>query len=726
MSEAQAPGKRKIAVLGGGCGSMSAVWALTELPGWQDRFDITVYQVGWRLGGKCASGRNASAGQRIEEHGLHVWAGFYENGFKLMQQSYAALPPEPDNPIQSWQDAFRKHSAVMLQESIGGRWIDWPMTFPENDAVPGTGGELPTAWQYVKLVIDWMLERLEASKVVDAPPPGASASPPLAEQVAAVLPPGGPATEPVGLWQRLFPGRDPQAGPPSLTGFSPHDILRAAKHFASALEHDVAGHFADDHRDLLVLVDEAMHRFDERAEADLDDDMRRLGIVLNLAHATIKGMIVDGVLFFGFQSIDGVEWRDWMRRHGAKDTTIDSAVVRGIYDYVFGFFKGRAAFPQIEAGTALHGGMRLFFTYKGALFWEMQAGMGDIVFAPLYRALVARGVHFRFFSKVTNLRLSVDGRRVERIELLRQARPKTLDYDPLVKVGGIRAWPSEPLYDQLVEGDDLRHGSINLESAWTTWTGEPVALAAGTDFDDVLLGLSIAAARDVCGDLVATGGRFASMMSEVQTVQTAALQLWFAGDAASIGADPVPRIGSAYAEVLNTWSDMSFLLPREQWPAGAGPGYLVYLCGEFPDPEEVAPFSDPTFPAREMERFRQAAIAWLTENAAHLWSKTGSSSGPRFAWELLFDSQNRSGPDRLLSQYLRVNIDPTERYVASFPGTSRYRLRAGDSGFSNLYLAGDWVRTSINAGCVEAAVMAGMDAAAAISGIPIPVVGGLA
>ena len=188
----------------------------------------------------------------------------------------------------------------------------------------------------------------------------------------------------------------------------------------------------------------------------------------------------------------------------------------------------------------------------------------DIVFAPLYRALLARGVRFRFFAKVTNLRLSADGRRVERIELLRQASPKSGDYQPLVKVEGIPSWPSEPLYDQLVEGEQLRKAGVNLESAWTTWTGEPLALAAGADFDDVLLGLSIAAAQDVCGDLAAAGGRFARMLSEIQTVQTAALQLWFPGDAASIGADPVPRIGSAYADVLNTWSDMTFLLPREQ------------------------------------------------------------------------------------------------------------------------------------------------------------------
>jgi len=63
--------------------------------------------------------------------------------------------------------------------------------------------------------------------------------------------------------------------------------------------------------------------------------------------------------------------------------------------------------------------------------------------------------------------------------------------------------------------------------------------------------------------------------------------------------------------------------------------------------------------------------------------------------------------------------------VLSLPGTSRYRLRAGHSGYANLFLAGDWVKTSINAGCVEAAVMAGMDAASALSGVRIPVIGGL-
>jgi hypothetical protein len=41
------------------------------------RIRVTVYQPGWRLGGKCASDRNMSAEGRLEEHGLHLprWTG---------------------------------------------------------------------------------------------------------------------------------------------------------------------------------------------------------------------------------------------------------------------------------------------------------------------------------------------------------------------------------------------------------------------------------------------------------------------------------------------------------------------------------------------------------------------------------------------------------------------------------------------------------------------------
>ncbi len=55
--------KKRIAVLGGGPASMAAVYEMTSKPGWNEQFDITVHQMGWRLGGKCASGRGSVAGE---------------------------------------------------------------------------------------------------------------------------------------------------------------------------------------------------------------------------------------------------------------------------------------------------------------------------------------------------------------------------------------------------------------------------------------------------------------------------------------------------------------------------------------------------------------------------------------------------------------------------------------------------------------------------------------
>ena len=81
-------GEEKIAVLGGGAASMFAVWELVKAN--PDAYDITVYQQGWRLGGKCASGRRT---ERLPDRGARappLMFGFYENVFRVMREAYAA------------------------------------------------------------------------------------------------------------------------------------------------------------------------------------------------------------------------------------------------------------------------------------------------------------------------------------------------------------------------------------------------------------------------------------------------------------------------------------------------------------------------------------------------------------------------------------------------------------------------------------------------------------
>jgi uncharacterized protein with NAD-binding domain and iron-sulfur cluster len=66
-------------------------------------------------------------------------------------------------------------------------------------------------------------------------------------------------------------------------------------------------------------------------------------------------------------------------------------------------------------------------------------------------------------------------------------------------------------------------------------------------------------------------------------------------------------------------------------------------------------------------------------------------------------------------QYVRANVEPSERYILSLPGTTKRRLPPERSGFENLFLAGDWTKTSINGGSVEAAVESGFRAADAVA-----------
>ena len=103
----------------------------------------------------------------------------------------------------------------------------------------------------------------------------------------------------------------------------------------------------------------------------------------------------------------------------------------------------------------------------------------------------------------------------------------------------------------------------------------------------------------------------------------------------------------------------------------------------------------------------------------HLWPRAARDGD--FRWDLLSGNHGDTADDetRLDGQYLRANVDPSDRYVLSLPGTGRYRLRADESGYGNLALAGDWIDSSLNAGCIEAAVVSGIQAANAVLGRPL-------
>jgi uncharacterized protein with NAD-binding domain and iron-sulfur cluster len=676
---------QKIAVLGGGVGSMTAAFWLTSQPGWQERYQVTVYQQGWRLGGKGASGRNAQLGQRIEEHGLHVWFGFYANAFALMRSVYGQLQRPPGAPLASWDQAFRPQDYTVLADQVGDAWRPWHIVMPRRAGEPGTGSEPLTPWQMALQVIA-MLRR----------------------------------------WNSRLRSIAPQRATAPDLGAS-WDALLALAH---ALPPD-AGDHTDNDRALLVRPLEKIQRelnSSARFTVVDNDELRHLLVALNVGATVLKGMLADGVFVRGFDVINGEDLRTWLSRHGGDpELCVHSVLVRAVYDLLFAYEDGDSARPSVEAGTALRAAMRLGFAYRGSVMYKMQAGMGDVMFAPLYQLLAARGVRFEFFHQVQEV-VPKDGA-VDTIRMTVQAQLKANTYRPLVDVKGLPSWPSTPDYSQIdpAQAALMQEYGIDLESYWSAWpaifrqasgTALPArTLVRGRDFDQVVFGIAPGSLPLVAPGLLAASPALQAASSRLRTTATQAHQIWLNRDLGQLGWTVQPDgqlpVLSAFGDPYDTWAGMDQVLAHEDWPAEAAPRSVSYFCSVFPA-TALPPQSDTGFPARAAAQAKANAIAQLEERIGDLWPAARAG----FQWQWLVDPQQADGVARFDRQYWRANVDPSERYVLSVPGSSAARPASAASGLSNLYLAGDWLRTGLDAGCVEAAVMGGMQASRALTGYP--------
>lgn len=698
--------KTKVAVLGGGPAAVTAAFELTATPELRERYEVTLHTLGWRLGGKCASGRNQAHGQRIEEHGLHVWFGFYDNAFRLMQRAYADPDRPAGSPFASWRDAFEPCDDIVLAELWEGRWVLRAFNPPENDHVPGDAWE-PEFWEVAEWALDavrgiWRLVRDEQPEMVKQAAEDDDLIPDWLEDV----------WDDVTIELRRFE----RAGREHLLDLV-HGLV-----VARLREGGAPPRIEDDEEPLLYRMLETFRDWLWRnvAERALDDArLRYVYYCVDFLAAMLHGILHDGLLEEGFDEVNDEEWSDWLARHGASPLTLTHApFVRGYYDLAFAFEDGDTSRPNLAAGTATQVLIRLCCAYKGALLWKMQAGMGDIVFTPLYEVLRARGVHVEFFSQVTRLELSDDGRSVERVRIRPQARLKNGGYQPLVDVGGLSCWPSEPDWDQLVDGDALRAAGTDFERESTPSALPERVLRRGADFDEVVLAMSVGSLGAICAELAADerNPRFGEMLANSHTVATQAFQVWLDRPLREgLGWPHAQRaITSSFVEPIDTCCNMGHLLEREAWPPGTDVRDIAYFCG---------PLTELPGESKEAagQRARQAAVGLLRDHVQALWPR----SGPRgeFDWDLLSDSEGRSGEARFGAQYWRANVEGSERYVTTYAGTPGFRLRPDESGYHNLKLAGDWTKTGIDGGCVEAAVTSGMLAAEAICGEELGIAG---
>ncbi|MCT4331750.1 NAD(P)-binding protein [Paracoccus sp. YLB-12] len=686
--------RQKIAIIGGGVGAITAAYAITQLPNWQDRYDLTIYQMGWRLGGKGASGRNAEMGERIEEHGLHIWAGFYDNAFRLMRDCYETMARDglrrTDAPLGTLEAAFHGLDYFFLAEDVqqpdGTMALHpWRIDFAANKEQPGSGGVVPSPYTLFRMLLDRIAQLLEGS---GSPLFGAC-------QVST-------------QFQPAFRGR----GLP-LVAPSPLHHLRA---YAESLPTDARHHSRSEKAALAALVAETQNwHGDVLAQLPEGDASRRLHYLIDLSLAFARGTIANGCFLQGFDAIDDWEISAWLLHYGASRQSVYSAVFRGCYDYVFGYPGGVTDHRSVGAGTAIRGLLRLAFCYKGSLFFKMQAGMGDTIFAPYYQVLRHRGVRFRFFNAATRLVLNHDRSAIDAVEMVRQASVAGDEYHPLRDVAGLPCWPSQPLWDQISDWSDP-----DFECEKSPPRGHAYTLRRGQDFDQVILGASLGSMPYLATELRDASPRWQAMMDKVQTVATHAAQFWTDKTPRELGWNGLvaqhnpgdqthlQTVITSFAEPLDTWADMSDLLPRETWPD--------------PPPKAIAYFCSPAHDAGvDHGTMEQRSREWAESQLVRMWP--GAQKDGRFDGQILHSIDGGDDDARFAAQYYRENFYGSERYVLSVPNSVQYRLPPDGSGFENLYLAGDWTRCGINAGCVEAATISGLMAARGLTGADIQITG---
>jgi uncharacterized protein with NAD-binding domain and iron-sulfur cluster len=143
----------------------------------------------------------------------------------------------------------------------------------------------------------------------------------------------------------------------------------------------------------------------------------------------------------------------------------------------------------------------------------------------------------------------------------------------------------------------------------------------------------------------------------------------------------------------------------------AGSKTVAYFCNVLRDSPPPAPDQAAQWLAQQHEIVRVHALRFLTRDMRPFWPDGVDPQTGEFKWDLLVDPLGGVGKDRLKSQYLRANVEPSERYVLSVPGSSAHRIDPADTDFENLFAVGDWTSCKLDAGCVEAAVISGMVAA---------------
>jgi uncharacterized protein with NAD-binding domain and iron-sulfur cluster len=670
--------KTKVAILGGGMAGLSAAFYLTSTEELRDTYEVTLYQMGWRLGGKCATGRGVF--DRIEEHGIHAFVGSYFNALAMMSACYEEManPPDggapQDGVLASFAHAFQPADSVVLWEWTNGQMMSWPFSVSRNRMKIGTAGEIKASLALAKELIRTAVAVGKAyydDRVAGRPPPVHPLT--VFRALAALFP--------TLAWiVRRWDVVGPFVAASGRAGLVKSGLVTFESWFRSGK----------------ILLTGAK--------------IRRLRVLANYFLTVLRGIFNPEHNVFeegGFDKLDVFNYIDWLRRNGLTADSEKAPIAINTVDISYNFPDGdNSRQPEMGAGTYLRWGLRSMLNLQSWV-WSFEAGTGETVIAPLYHVLKRRGVKFAFFHKVKALMPSADGHRIASVEFDVQADPKAAEYDPLVLVdidgskqgghdltrpgGFLYCWPGKPKYKLLKDGDALKKQGGDLESYWTapkpvrprTLRSRENAEDGKYDYDKIVFAIAIGAVPHLFPEMDIMGAspvdertaKWRAMVEGVPACATQTLQVWFQKTSKRMGAAALNRgqsaryraISGTFVAPFNGQADFSRLIGYEGWNrdrwrslATGEPRAVWYFSGaltlRFPKPGDppvpteseasvpshvsgaratAPPFTERGFPKQQDARVWDFAVQFLQATAGYLLSKAYSPWQPlglRFDW----------------------------------------------------------------------------------------------
>ncbi|MEM9650525.1 MAG: NAD(P)-binding protein [Actinomycetota bacterium] len=701
--------KPTIHILGGGPSGLSAAFHLTSPrfnPGWSDRYDVVVHQLGWRLGGKGATGRNADMGNRIEEHGIHLFGNMYGNSLHMMNDAYDELG---DGDITT---EFEPSNAQLVSAFRSGGWVGLGGTLPHNSGSP---------WEHDSAIasLPHLFESFKSAALGI-----------LTGRVLARPGMGGPLQTggTIDLTERLEVAADLtftgvlDSISSELHGLLHHELLPGDHN-----DHGILDHPGPIER-LLESVMRGIEKLEEQLEhenGEIADLAYWITIQLDLLAACVRGTLRHDVLTEGIDSIDHYGYREWLEHNGCHERTLASSLPQAIPNTCMSYPMGdTSGLPTMAASAYLTFVLRQLMAPGDAAYF-FRVSTGETIILPIYKTLVERGVRFEFFRKITNLLPSADHTRIDAIEYEQQTTTLHGPYNPIRTLpDGQEVWPDRPDYAQLADGDTWERDGINPESWWTPWTGTNHRLDLGPD-DKLVVALPPAAQAIVCKEAADLKPGWKTMLEEVRATPTGALQLWTTRTTDELGWPALTGtnrwIGPTFLPPLFAVADFTASLPYETWPKERRPKGLLYFCGALQIPDPIPDFSDHGFPARMKEQmFGQSAQLMMSLGGLLPRSGDGGPYPQAMNANSLYcgADETATGSNRMRQQYYRANIDPNERYTLSEPGKLQHRLKSWESGYTNVALSSDAIYTGFNIGSFEGSVMSGMLASATLTSSP--------